>query len=252
MFSTEATIIVLRESLEGFLVIGILAGLIDKFGQPASKKYLVAGALAALAATVMLGVVSDAAAREFIEESGGEALFAASTALVAVVILTYMVVWMYRHTLSLVRDIRVHAKSAVEVGRPMMLFLIAFATVGREGIETVLFYATLAPTTSAAALILSALAGLAVSAVLALLVFKGIVRLNVQRFFAISGVLLVLFAGDLLAGAVHGFAEAGMLPEVAWLELAAQLAYVGGVGFWYLRGMRVHARGLGKAALPDA
>src|ERR1051325_9250789 len=214
MISPDATLIVLRESLERFPIVSILAGLAAKFGKPESKRFLLAGAAAAVLGAVLLGLVADAASREFLEESGSEALFAAGAALVAVAILTYMIVWMYKHPLTLVADMRGKAKSAVQVGKPLALFLLAFVAVGREGIETVLFFATLAPTTSAGALLLSAVIGFVASAVLAYLVFNGIVRLNVSRFFAVSGVLLVLFAGGLLAGAMHSLGEAHLIPDM--------------------------------------
>ncbi|HUR69581.1 MAG TPA: FTR1 family protein [Candidatus Thermoplasmatota archaeon] len=273
MLSPEATLIVLRESLEGFLIISILTGLVMKFGKPQANKFLLAGAISAVAATLLLGVLSDAAAREFLEQSGSEALFAAGAALIAAVILTYMIVWMYKHTIGLVAEMRGKAKATVEVGKPVMLFLLAFAAVGREGIETILFFATLAPTSTAATLALSAFVGFSVSAILAYLVYHGIVRLNVSKFFAVSGILLVLFAAGLLASAVHGFGEVGWLPEMGpawstkavldedgsvggiahavlgyrdsptWLEFGAYALYALGVGAWYLRGIRLHVRG---------
>lgn len=272
MLSPDATLIVLRESLEGFLIVSILTGLAVKFGKPESKRFLLAGAAAAVVATVLLGVLADAAARQFLEESGSEALFAAGAAVVAVAILTYMIVWMYRHTITLVAEMRGKAKAAVQVGKPIALFLLAFVAVGREGIETVLFFATLAPTASAGSLVLSAVVGFVASALLAYLVFNGIVRLNVSRFFAASGILLVLFAGGLLASAVHGFGEAHIIPQMepawstkaildedgvagglvhavlgyrdspTWLEAGAYLAYAVGVGAWYLRGVRLHTK----------
>lgn len=272
MLNAEATLIVLRESLEGFLIISILMGLVVKFGKPETKKHLLAGALAAIVGTILLGVLTDQAAREFLEESGSEALFAATAAVIAVGILTYMVVWMYKHTLALVREMRARAKSVVEVGKPLALFGLAFVAVGREGIETILFFATLAPTTSALTLTLSTIVGFAASVLLAYLVFNGIVRLNIQKFFGVSGILLVLFAGGLLAGALHGFSEAHLLPEMepawstkslldedgtiggivhavigyrdspTWPEALAYLAYVASVGAWYLRGVRIHTR----------
>lgn len=272
MLSPEATLIVLRETLEGFLIISILTGLVVKFGRPETKRHLLAGAGAAVVATLLLGIATDAAARDFLDRSGSEALFAAGAALVAVAILTYMIVWMYKHTLTLVAQMRSKAKSAVQVGKPAILFLLAFVAVGREGIETVLFFATLAPTSTAGTLMLSTVVGFSVSALLAYFVFNGIVRLNIQKFFAASGILLVLFAGGLLASAVHGFSEAHFIPEMSpawstktildadsiagglasavfgyrdsptWLEVTAYAAYAIGVGAWYLRGIRLNMK----------
>jgi high-affinity iron transporter len=272
MIALGALLIVLRESLEGFLIVSILTGLAAKVGHASAKRYLLAGAGAAVVATLALGVLADEAARASLEASGSEPLFAAGASLLAVAILTYMIVWMYRHTMSLVAEMRSRAKSAVQVGRPIALFLLAFAAVGREGVETVLFLASLAPTTPGVELAASAAIGFAASALLAYLVFSGIVRLNVSRFFAASGVLLIFFAGGLLAGALQDLSEAHVLPALApawstkafldedgvlggllhalvgyldspsWVEAGAYVLYALGVGGWYLRGVRLHLR----------
>jgi high-affinity iron transporter len=280
MISLDATLIVLRESLEGCLIVSILTGLAAKLGHPGARRPLLLGAAAAVVGAVLLGFLADETARTFLERSGSEALFAAVAGIVAVAILTYMIVWMYRNTLALVAEMRGKAKGIVEVGKPLALFLLAFVAVGREGIETVLFFGTLAPTTGGATLALSALVGFAASALLAFLLFRGIVRLNLSKFFAATGALLVLFAGGLLAGAVGDLSEAHVLPEMAsawstkaildedgalgglahalvgyadspnWLQVLAYVGYAAGVGAWYLRGVWRHARHHGGVAEP--
>ncbi|MBI4392836.1 MAG: FTR1 family protein [Euryarchaeota archaeon] len=279
MVSADATLIVLRESLEAFLIISILTGLVVKLGRPEMKRHLLMGAGAAALLSVVAGVLIDSTARDFFATSGSAEAFEGVASLVAVAILTYMVIWMYRHTIGLVTELRKKAVGAIDAGKPLVFFSIAFVAVAREGLETVLFFATLAPTISAADLLLSALIGLAISGIIAYLVFTGIVKLNINRFFAATGVLLILFAGGLFATAVHEFSEVGWVPESgkAWntegvldqqstegslvkavlgyresptyLEAAAYFAYVLGMGAWYLRGIGFFPRG-GKAA-PD-
>jgi high-affinity iron transporter len=65
------------------------------------------------------------------------------------------------------------------------------------------------------------LLGLAVSAVLGVMVYRGGSNLNLRRFFQITGALLILFAAGLFAKAVHEFRELlgveGWLAEPSWV-----------------------------------
>lgn len=271
----DATLIALRESLEALLIVGVFAGLAVKLGQPQARRYLYAGAIAAGLASIGLAVAIDRLAREAFERSASAELFEGVASLLAVAILTYMVVWMRGHTHALVAGLEGGARDAVLRGRPVVLFSIAFVAVAREGLETALFYGAIAPGRSLAGLGLSALLGLAASAVIAGLLFLGVIRLSIRRFFAVTGLLVVLLAGGLLATGVHELAEVGVLPEtpIAWstasilsqdstagslakavfgyrheptlLELAAYVAYVSALGIWFARGIRALPAGAG-------
>ena len=53
---------------------------------------------------------------------------------------------------------------------------------------------------------------LAAAVVVGWLLFVASVRLDVRRFFQVTGVLLIVFAAGLVAYGVHEFQEAGLLP----------------------------------------
>ena len=84
----------------------------------------------------------------------------------------------------------------------------------REGIELALFLTAAGVDTERSAIILGAGLGLASVVVLAFLLFKSLVRLDLSRFFQISGLILILFAAGLVAHGVHEFNEAGLIPAV--------------------------------------
>lgn len=46
------------------------------------------------------------------------------------------------------------------------------------------------------------------------LLFKGLIRLDLRRFFQVSSLILVLFAAGLVAHGVHEFNELGWIPPV--------------------------------------
>lgn len=221
----SSALVVLRESFEAFLLVGILLGLLAKLGAPQHRKRVLLGAAVGVVAAIAVGAGLLALAEDLRETS--EIVFEATASLLAVAVLTYMVVWMYRHTQQMMGGLSHKVRAALEAGTLGPLFLIPFLAVVREGFETVLFLAAdpNAPTglTMAAAVAI----GLAGAILLGVLLFSGIVRLSVERFFAVTGILLVLFGGWILRTGVHELGE--LLEEAggAWHEPGEFLADVG-------------------------
>jgi len=90
---------------------------------------------------------------------------------------------------------------------------LAFFTVFREGLETVLFLAGVRfATESAQETILGGTLGLLAAATLGYLIIHGSVELNLQRFFRLTSFVLLIFAAGLFAFGVHELIEAGWLP----------------------------------------
>ena len=204
-------IVALRESLEALLVCGILAGIVAKLGHPQARKPIVVGGLLGVAVSVVVGVFAYKAAGGLSGKFGPA--FEAVASLTAVAILTYMIVWMYRHTQHTIGSLHAKAKDAVLSGRSSVLLGLAFVVVVREGLETVVFIAAQAAETTPLEVVIGLLVGIAVAVVLMLLVFRGVVHLSVEKFFAVTGVLLILIAGGLLGYGAHEASEAGWLPE---------------------------------------
>ena len=209
-------IVALRESLEALLVCGILVGIVVKLGHPEARRPIVLGGLLGVAVSVIVGIFTYRAAGRLSENFGPA--FEALASLLAVAILTYMVVWMYRHTQQTMGTLHTKAKDAVLSGRSSVLLGLAFVVVVREGLETVVFIAAQASQDTPFEVIVGLLAGIAVSAVLAFLLFRGTVKLSVEGFFALTGVLLILVGGGLLGYAAHEAEEVGWVPETpqAW------------------------------------
>ena len=88
---------------------------------------------------------------------------------------------------------------------------MAFLAVLREGLETAVFMlAAFQQSTDPTLTGTGAVLGVAVAVVLGYLIYRGGVKLNLSKFFRITGVVLVLVAaGLLLAFAVHTAHEAG-------------------------------------------
>jgi high-affinity iron transporter len=133
-------------------------------------------------------------------------------ALLAVAGVTYMIVWMRRNARGLKQKLESHAELALLTGSVFALVAMAFFAVLREGLETAIFLLaqfqqSQAPLTAG----LGAVLGIATAVVLGFGIYKGGVRINLSRFFRITGLVLVLVAGGLLSSAVHEFSEAGAI-----------------------------------------
>lgn len=201
----DTTLVALRESLEALLILGILLGIAVKTGQAGARRPLLWGAFAAVGVSLLVGSAVSKATTEAYEAN--ELLFEASAALIAVAILTYMIVWMYRHTQGMMGALHKKTKEALALGRPGLLFGIAFVAVLREGIETVLFVSGKVPTDGIAMTAVALLVGIAISALIAFLIFSGFLKLSIERFMAGTGLVLVVIAAGLLGYGAHEGAE---------------------------------------------
>ena len=89
---------------------------------------------------------------------------------------------------------------------------IAFASVVREGLETTLLFFASAQGAVSATPLVGLAAGLASAVALGALLYAGAVRIDLSRFFTVSGVLLVFVAAGIFKYGIHDFQEAGVLP----------------------------------------
>lgn len=201
----------LREGLEAALVVGILVAYLVKLDRRDLLPALWAGvgfaAGAALAFGALLTFGPQGLTFEAQEAIGG------TLSIVAVGLITWMIFWMARTARTMRSDLQHRLDGAVATGRRGVA-LVALLAVGREGLETALFLwagAQAAGTTTSAPL-LGAFLGIAVAVLLGWALYRGAVRLDLRRFFAWTGLFLVVVAGGVLAYGVHDLQEAGLLP----------------------------------------
>ena len=145
-------------------------------------------------------------------------------AAIAVVMVSYMVLWMRKHSRDLSSDLQHATGSALARGSAGALVVMAFLAVLREGFETAVFLlaafqSALSPVQAAIGVIL----GVAVAVALGYLIYRGGVKLNLSRFFRITGVVLVLVAAGLVMSTLRAAYEAGWLTvgQQTWLDLSA-------------------------------
>ena len=143
----------------------------------------------------------------------GEAIFEGFTMLIAAGLLTWMIFWMSRTARTLKSDIEANVQRASQMGK-RALFFVAFIAVLREGIELALFLTASVFASDALQATLGAILGLGTAILLGWTIFATAVRLDLRRFFQVTGFLLILFAAGLVAHGVHEFNQVGWIPAV--------------------------------------
>jgi len=199
-------LLTLREALEAALIVAIVASYLKKIGKQSLNRYLYQGVIAAVGASVLLGLailvvyggLTDASAE----------IFEGVASLTATVVLTYMILWMARHAQTIKVELERKVEIAVTTGQLLGIVALSFVAVFREGLETVLFLTTLAIIDSPGTVFGAVTASLIVI-VLAMILMKGIYKLDIKRFFQVTSVILIIFAAGLTGYGVHELIEAG-------------------------------------------
>ncbi|HEU5005955.1 MAG TPA: iron uptake transporter permease EfeU [Jatrophihabitantaceae bacterium] len=205
-------VIGLREGLEAALIVGIIAAFLRKQGRRDLVRWVFVGVGAAVLLCLAVGIALDVLSKNLPqrEQEGLETVIGA----LAVGMVTYMVVWMKRHSRELKGQLEQLAAGALggasKAGRAMIV--MAFLAVLREGFETVVFLlAAFNESGSGSSAAIGALLGIAVAVGLGYGIYRGGVRLNLSKFFRATGLVLVLVAAGLVVNALHTAHEAGWL-----------------------------------------
>ena len=203
----------LREGLEAALIVTILIAYLVKLDRRDLIPRVWLGVALAVTAAAGLGAVLTYGTYGLsftAQEAIGGLL-----SILATVLVTGMVFWMLRTA----RNLSGHLRATIDrqlVGSGIGLVAVAFLAVGREGIETALFlWAAVQSSGQAAGTglpLLGAVLGLVTAAALGWLIYAGLLRINLARFFTWSGAILLVVAAGVLAYGVHDLQEAGLLP----------------------------------------
>jgi high-affinity iron transporter len=203
-------VIALREGLEAALIVGILVAYLVRSQRRHLLKALWTGVAIAIAASLGFGAILSFTSAEL--TSRGEELFAGLTSFIAVGLVTWMVFWMKGAARTLRDELHGKVDSAI-MGGPISLALVAFFAVVREGLETALFiYANFKSVGAASSATVGLVLGLAVAVALGYLIYNRSVKLNLSKFFTVTGVALIIVAAGVLSYGIHEFQELGWLP----------------------------------------
>ena len=231
-----AGIVMLREGFEASLIVGIVLAFLNRSGRREGFAAVWAGTISALLLSVATAGLLFAVGAEL--QGRAAALFEGGAMLFAAALLTWMIFWMRRQARTIKRELEEQVEHALATGSALALALVAFFGVLREGVETALFLFGTVEGSNKLLASTSATIGLAGAVLLGYAFYRGAARLNLRRFFTVTSVLLLLFAGWLLAQGLHELADGGLFPESLTVLVAAFAALAGPTLYLYLRPAR--------------
>lgn len=207
-----AYLLSLREGIEAALIIGIVLGALRQMRRTELAPAVWLGTFSASALSLLAAVLLTNFGLEL--EGAAEQVFEGVTMILAASLLTWMIFWMSRVARTLKSEIEADVHRAAFGAGKRAIFFVAFLAILREGIELALFLTAAVFATDAVQTILGAILGLGTAILLGWSIFAAIIRLDLRRFFQVTGILLILFAAGLIAHGVHEFNEVGWIPAV--------------------------------------
>ena len=171
-------LIMLREGLEAALIVSLIASYLKRTQRGRWIGVMWIGVLLAAALCLGLGIFINETTGEFPQKE--QELFEGIVAVIAVVILTWMVFWMRKVS----RNVKVQLEQAVDS---------ALQRGNHHGWPP-----------------LGAMLGLATAVVLGFLLYWGGIRLNLGAFYIWTRLFILFVAAGLATGAIRAFHEAGL------------------------------------------
>lgn len=248
----------LREGLEAALVVGILVAYVTRLDRRDVLPRLWAGVGLAIGLALLIGAVLTFGSYTLTFEA--QELLGGTLSLLTVAMVTWMIFWMQRTARTLKKTLEGGIDRALAASSLWAVVAIGFISVAREGIETtLLLWSMVQSFGDAPTALLGAVLGLVAAVVLGWLLARGMLRLNLRRFFTWTGAFLIVVAAGVLAYAIHDLQEAGALPgpftAVAPIDAVTGAVAVGWAAFpfgWAFDVSAVIAPGSPLAAILQA
>ena len=210
-----------REALEAALIIGVLVSLLYRTNRELMAKWVWGGVILALIASVLTWQAFEIIVGEFSKEN--EELFEGFLYLIAAVLITTVILHVIGHATREVLENK--AEKAIETREAFGIGLLAFISVWREGVETVIFIGAGTESNDA---ITGLLIGIVLAAAIGYVLFTTTKNLDIRLMFNVSTLLLIGFAAYLVMKAIHEFGEIGFMgiPESFPLQVVGASVYL--------------------------
>lgn len=223
----QALIIVFREGFESFLTVAIIFAYLRKTGRDWLRPAVWWGIGVAVVASIGLG---------YLLQRINQPLWEGILALVAAVLVASFVVHIWRVAPQMKRQMESKLEAHASRGGLAWLAVFAFTLlmVTREGMETALLLIQVRQ----GQFWLGCFLGLAAAAMMSWLWAHYGHRIDVKRFFQVTGLFLLMFTVQILFYAVHEFSEAELLPNSNAIHMATEpYSADGRYSLWIMGGM---------------
>lgn len=207
----------LREGLEASLIVGIIGAFLARNGKPVRP--MVIGVGLAVSISIAVGVGLDVLSTSLPQRQ--QEMLETVIGAVAVVFVTTMIIWMNRNAFRMKGELEREAAQAINDGGALALAAMAFLAVLKEGFETAVFLLAAAQASQGNRwfAVVGGVAGLVVAVAIGVGIYLGSLKLDLGRFFRITGVFLVFIAAGLVMSCLRTAHEAG------WIDVGQARAF---------------------------
>ena len=206
-------LIVFREALEAGLIVGIVLAATQ--GIPRRGGWVTGGVGAGAAGATLLATFAEALSNAL--AGVGQEVFTASILIIAVLMLGWHQLWMASHGREIAREMKAFGQD-VAAGRKSLLAMAVVVAVAvlREGAEVVLFLYGIAQSSQEGPvpMLVGGVLGIGLGALVAGLLYRGLLAIPVHKLFTVTGWLIALLAAGMAGQAAATLAGADLIP--AW------------------------------------
>jgi high-affinity iron transporter len=202
----EAFIVTLREGVEAALIVGITLAYLSKIQRPELRKSVYTALISAFVGSLGVAVLLS-------RTRWNQDIFEGWIMLAAAFFVITMIIFMMRTGRKLKGEIE--GKVGLLAGQNAWfgLFAFVFLMVLREGVETVLILSAVSLNSTALLSFLGTFLGVIAAVAFGVMFVKGSVRINLQKFFRVTTVILFFVAAQLVVSGLHELSENGVLPS---------------------------------------
>jgi high-affinity iron transporter len=207
-------IIIFREVLEAALIVGLV--LAATRGVRGRVQWASIGIGAGILGAMLLAFIADTIGP--MADGMGQELMNASILFVAVIMLSWHLLWMRKHSIEMTRKIK-DVGAAVSSGdkEPVIIAVIIGLAILREGSEAVLFmYGIAVAGSNAAEMLTGSVIGIVTGIAAGTVLYLGVARIPTGRLFQVSGWLILLLTAGLASQATSYLVQADILPALGY------------------------------------
>ena len=188
------------------LIVGITMAYLAKIGRPQLRRSVYAALVAAFLGSIAVAVLIS-------RTHWNQDIFEGWVMLAAAFFVCTMILFMMKTGRKLKGQIEGKVGLLAGEDARFGLFLFVFLMVLREGVETVLILSAVSLNSTELLAFLGTLAGVIVAILFGVMFVKGSVRINLQKFFRVTTVILFFVAAQLVISGLHELSENGVLPS---------------------------------------
>ncbi|MEB2282980.1 FTR1 family iron permease [Lysinibacillus xylanilyticus] len=200
----DAALILLREGLEALLIIMALVSFLEKSGQKTMRKWIYVGALVGILLSAIAAVLMSTLFQSATIDTSRE-LMEGYIGLLAAVMMIGVGIWLHSKSsvTSWNRYISKQMGNAISSGSVFAMAAISFLSVFREGAETLVFYAGIAPKMETSQFVLGIVVALILLTIFAFVLLKASGKIPIHKFFAVATVLIYVLAFKIIGVSLH-------------------------------------------------